>query len=71
MIDVLLGVSDFDESEYDLMLESFQCSPYGEDTFVKDVKKLLGRQVISIDTRKIILKLGILDTDVNINSTMI
>lgn len=52
LIDVLLGISDFDESEYDLMLESFQCSPYGEDTFVRDVKKLLGRQIISIDTRK-------------------
>lgn len=52
LIDVLLGISDFDESEYDLMLESFQCSPYGENTFVKDVKKLLGRQIILIDTGK-------------------
>jgi hypothetical protein len=52
IIDVMLWKNSLDVSEFNLMLESFQCSPYGEDTFINGINKLLGREYIEIDCQQ-------------------
>ena len=52
IMDVILSQDNCNISENNLLLESFQCSPYGKDTFIRGISKLLGRQYIEINTDK-------------------
>ena len=47
--DVMYRFKNTDISEFNLMLDAFQCAPVGSDTFMKEIKRLLGRQIIEID----------------------
>lgn len=47
--DVITWKKDFEISEADLLLTAFHCSPIGCDTFIKGVKRLLGREYFEID----------------------
>lgn len=50
LADVIKWRNNFDVSEYDLLLSAFHCSPIGCDTFIKGIKRLLGREYFEIDT---------------------
>lgn len=47
--DVITWKNSFEISEADLLLRAFHCSPIGCDTFVKGIKRLLGREYFEID----------------------
>lgn len=49
LADVIKWKNNVDVSEYDLLLSAFHCSPIGCDTFIKGIKRLLGREYFEID----------------------